>query len=867
MVVIITSTGGVSKRIFTFDAPGRPGPRRLGGRLPQRAARRHGPRRADAALAARRTRRCRRPSARSSTRLAPAFTELAETAEDTLYVDGAARLLSEHRFQDLSQLNALMEMLERRVTLLGVLSAALGRARRLRPHRRRERGARAAGPVARRRQLRAAAAQPRHGLGDRADAHGLRRPRSAPCATAALPALALRRRRLRRRAACRATTTRCSASAATPTRREIKKAFRRLARELHPDVNADDPEAEEKFKEAAEAYEVLSDAERRAPVRRLRPRGAALRRRWRRTSSGFGSVSDIFSAFFGSGGFDGAFGARPRRARRRRDPGRRRRSSRSRSTSPTRRAARSVEVAYEVEALLRAPATATAPSPARRSSPARAATAAGQLQAVSRTAFGQLVRTAVCDVLRRRRARAGAAVRDCRGRRAPRGATARCAVDVPAGIADGQRIRVSAAAATRASAAGPPGDLYVVVRVREDERFVRDGEDLHTVVDVAGAARRARHHGRGADARRATSRSRSPPAPSPARSCTLRGRGMPPLQRGRTGDLHVHVNVVIPRRLTREQRELLRAARRHAHRRQPAPGRGHARPAEARAGGMSRARATTARPRPARDPGPARAGGDRAGRAAAAAGAAARRRRSRRPGRGRVRDLRAARRAAARRRHPGARGRRACSTSRSTDVPAGWERRWHEYLRPVEVRRRRGCACGRRGCDGGGRGRPRDRPGRLVRRGHATRPRSCAWSCCSTRSPAARCATGAPGSGVLAVAAARLGWDPVDRRGGRAGRARRRSAPTRPRTASRCARAGPTSRRRAAPWAPTVVANLPLELLLAIARRLERPPERLVASGRARRPGGRGRGGVRAWPRRERRGAGRSGRRSCWSAA
>jgi heat-inducible transcriptional repressor len=57
--------------------------------------------------------------------LAPAFTELAETAGDTLYVDGAARLLSEYRFQDVSQLNALMELLERRVSLLGMLSAAL----------------------------------------------------------------------------------------------------------------------------------------------------------------------------------------------------------------------------------------------------------------------------------------------------------------------------------------------------------------------------------------------------------------------------------------------------------------------------------------------------------------------------------------------------------------------------------------------------------------------------------------------------------------------------------------------------------------------------------------------------------------------
>ena len=76
--------------------------------------------------------------------LAPVFTELAETAEDTLYVDGAHRLVSEYRFQDVSQLNALMEMLERRVSMLGVLSAALGLARRVRADRGREPGAGAA---------------------------------------------------------------------------------------------------------------------------------------------------------------------------------------------------------------------------------------------------------------------------------------------------------------------------------------------------------------------------------------------------------------------------------------------------------------------------------------------------------------------------------------------------------------------------------------------------------------------------------------------------------------------------------------------------------------------------------------------------
>jgi heat-inducible transcriptional repressor len=124
MVVIITSTGGVSKRLFTFQAPVDPGladwaasylnEQLVGMGL---GARMLGQRLADPTLA---------PTERRFLEgLAPAFTELADTAEDTLYVDGAARLLSEDRFQDVSQINELMQMLERRVTLLGVLSEAL----------------------------------------------------------------------------------------------------------------------------------------------------------------------------------------------------------------------------------------------------------------------------------------------------------------------------------------------------------------------------------------------------------------------------------------------------------------------------------------------------------------------------------------------------------------------------------------------------------------------------------------------------------------------------------------------------------------------------------------------------------------------
>jgi heat-inducible transcriptional repressor len=124
MVVVITSTGGVSKRVMTFDVPVDPG-------LADWAAAYLNEQLVGLGLGARLLhQRLAEPTLGVSERrflaaVAPAFTELTDTAEETLYVDGAARLVSEYRFQDLAQLNDVMEMLERRVTLLGVLHAAL----------------------------------------------------------------------------------------------------------------------------------------------------------------------------------------------------------------------------------------------------------------------------------------------------------------------------------------------------------------------------------------------------------------------------------------------------------------------------------------------------------------------------------------------------------------------------------------------------------------------------------------------------------------------------------------------------------------------------------------------------------------------
>jgi molecular chaperone DnaJ len=330
---------------------------------------------------------------------------------------------------------------------------------------------------------------------------------------------------------------------------DIKKAFRRLARELHPDTNTDDPQAEDKFKEAAEAYEVLSDAERRRQYDRyghegLRSGGYAP------NFEGFGSVSDLFSAFFGSGGFDTAFGT-----------GRGQRAGQMQGADVVvavaidlAGAARGERVDISYEADVRCEhCHGNGAEPGTPIVTCARCHGSGQLQAVSRTRFGQLVRTAVCDVCGGEGRVPEQPCGTCGGGGRLR-ETRTVAVDVPAGIADGQRIRL-AGRGHAGERGGPSGDVYVVVRVREDERFVRDQEDLHTVIDVAAplAALGTTVQVPSLDGEIPVE---IPAGTQPGEIITLRARGLPPLQRGRTGDLHVHVNVVIPRKLTRTQRDL-----------------------------------------------------------------------------------------------------------------------------------------------------------------------------------------------------------------------------------------------------------------------------------------------------------------------
>ena len=329
----------------------------------------------------------------------------------------------------------------------------------------------------------------------------------------------------------------------------VKSAFRRLARELHPDVNAHDPDAEAKFKEAAEAYEVLSDPDRRQLYDSYGHEGLKTGG-YQPNFGDFGSISDLFSAFFGAGGFDAAFGG----GRMRGGPVQGGDVAVAVAIELTGAAhGEHVEVAYDA----RTRCTTCNGNGAKPGTPIETCErcqGAGQLQAVSRTAFGQLVRNVVCDVC----GGDGRWPRDpcetCRGdgmvvdKR-------RVEVEIPAGIADGQRIRVTGRGHA-GERGGPSGDLYVVVRVREDERFLRDGSDLVTVVDVAAPLAAL-----GTTVDVPTLDGLVPveikPGTQPGEEIRLGGHGMPPLQRGRTGDLRVVINVTIPRRLTSQQRDML----------------------------------------------------------------------------------------------------------------------------------------------------------------------------------------------------------------------------------------------------------------------------------------------------------------------
>ena len=323
---------------------------------------------------------------------------------------------------------------------------------------------------------------------------------------------------------------------------EIKKAFRGLARELHPDVS-DAPDAQERFREVVEAYEVLSKSETRELYDRyghagLRGGG------FQPGHFDFGSLSDLFAAFFG----DDLLGGRAAGPARGAD-------LLSTVEIELVDAAHGVtrEVPFQV-AVTCSHCDGDGAEPGSAVTRCPTCGGAGRLQQVSRSVFGEFVRSQTCPTCAGSGRRIEKPCTTCNG--AGRVLEERrFEVEIPAGIHDGQRIRLSGEGHAGLPG-GRAGDLYVQVHVKPDPRFVREGDDVFSTVDLTmtQAALGAKVNIPTLDGDEELGFAAGT---QPGEIFVLRGHGMPALQRLGRGDHRVLVNVLVPRHLNDEQRRLL----------------------------------------------------------------------------------------------------------------------------------------------------------------------------------------------------------------------------------------------------------------------------------------------------------------------
>ena len=326
---------------------------------------------------------------------------------------------------------------------------------------------------------------------------------------------------------------------------EIKSAFRALARELHPDVSSE-PDAERRFRDVAEAFEVLSDPDRRATYDRFGKAGLA-RGGFEPVFADFGSLSDVFAAFFGDDLLGGA-GTRQNRSRRGGD----------------------VQTVVEIDleeaftgAAVNVPLDVALPCERCDSSGAEPGTSArtcptcsgsGAVRSVSQNIFGQFVQQRACPECGGAGEVMEQACADCGGEGRIVSRT-QIEVDVPKGIQDGQQIRVRGEghAGFRSS---ERGHAFVIVRVSPDPRFVRDGDDLHTTLRLtmteAALGTAATVSSLAGDVELVV-----PAGTQPGEVRVLKGEGMPALRGSGRGSLYVRLDVAVPTALDDEQRTLL----------------------------------------------------------------------------------------------------------------------------------------------------------------------------------------------------------------------------------------------------------------------------------------------------------------------
>lgn len=330
---------------------------------------------------------------------------------------------------------------------------------------------------------------------------------------------------------------------------EIKKAYRRLARDHHPDANPDDSGAEERFKELTEAYEVLSNPESRRAYdtygHQIPRAGAGTRG----AADPFGGFQDIFETFFGDrfGGPSGGsfFGGS-------------RAPSRGSDTEveiqvTLREAASGVEREVKVQTVKECSVCGGVGGTSTRQ--CGTCGGMGAVRSVRESFFGQMVSTQTCPTCSGSGRIIEVLCENCQGS----GRVAELAthsIRIPAGIEDGMRIRV-AGAGNIGERGAPSGDLYIRVRVGEDPELIRDGDDLiHRMrINFVEASLGTEVE---VPTLEGTTEVRIEPGTQPGATLTLRGEGMPRLKRRGRGDLKVLVDVMVPTRLSAEQRELLK---------------------------------------------------------------------------------------------------------------------------------------------------------------------------------------------------------------------------------------------------------------------------------------------------------------------
>lgn len=338
---------------------------------------------------------------------------------------------------------------------------------------------------------------------------------------------------------------------------EIRKTYRRLARELHPDVNKD-PEAERRFKQITAAYQTLSDPARRRQYDRFGMQGVGP------DLFPFGDVGDIFDVFFGGG-----FGGRRQRTRRRT------RSHRGEDvfvelTVGFEEAAFGVQREVTVDRLQECPrCQGNGCEPGTYPSRCTRCGGAGEVQDVSRSLFGTVMTARPCTTCEGTGEEIAARCRECGGDgRLPRRQT--LTVDVPAGVADGMELRV-AAGGQEGRQGGGAGDLYASLRVKPHPIFERRGQDLlcEIAVPVTQAILGAEVEIPTLDGDPMSIRLE--PGTDPGTVIRLKGQGVPHLGRRGRGDLFIRVAVEMPKALSKDEREILESL---AELRGETPGRG-----------------------------------------------------------------------------------------------------------------------------------------------------------------------------------------------------------------------------------------------------------------------------------------------------